>query len=744
MGGLIRLRLAQPRARGRCGRSCRSSASPSASACCSRPGDERRHRRRRSTDRPRPRRAGGPAGRGVQASAASRAPSVQAIAGTPGVAVAAPGPRAADVPRRRIPPLRPGLPPPVTVLGIDPAPEPGLHDLALASGEALAGADATGGARHRAARPERRPGDRRRAHAPGRRTARVTVPSSGSSPATGHSPGPAGGPWSSPLGDGAAAVRRRRASPASTSRLGRRHDPAARRRRARGAPDRASRTSCRRRPTWPPRSAGLDRRLPGHDRADRRGRAVRGRVPDLQHAVDDRDRAGPRARPAAGRRRDAPPGDRVRPRPGAGRSGWSGRRSGSLVGFGLAALMAWYLGSRRSLVPIDGVRSSPAAVVMAVAVGSVVTLAAAARAGPPGRADLAGRGAPADRGEPPIRARARLRWLVVVFVAVAVAGLAPLAARRRAATTASSAGSPSTASCSWRSSLTPVLLGAARRLAALPFRLVAPARGAARPRRARPGPEPDDADGRRAGGRPGDDRRPRRPSPRTRAGRPRLDREVVPGDEIADVDPARSARDERSSADLAAAPGSRGSARSRTFDLASEGVRLDAAAVVGARPRRRRPATFVGGDRAAALAALDAGGVGDRPGAWPDASACRVGDDAGLPGRRRRGRGLRVAGIVERTIPGAAGEAVLVGWPDATERLRREPARTPSRSGSSPARDGRRPGRPGERRRGSRSRRTRSTGSPGPSTRPSPGCSGCSTRSRSSRSSWPPSGSSTR
>ncbi len=49
-----------------------------------------------------------------------------------------------------------------------------------------------------------------------------------------------------------------------------------------------------------------------------RDRPVRGSVPDLQHAVDDGRRAGPRARPAAGGGRDTRPADLVHPRPGVG------------------------------------------------------------------------------------------------------------------------------------------------------------------------------------------------------------------------------------------------------------------------------------------------------------------------------------------------------------------------------------------------------------------------------------------
>ena len=44
---------------------------------------------------------------------------------------------------------------------------------------------------------------------------------------------------------------------------------------------------------------------------------------------------------------------------------------------------------------------------------------------------------------------------------------------------------------------------------------------------------------------------------------------------------------------------------------------------------------------------------------------------------------LRVAGIAERTLPGRAGEAALVGWSDATRRSA-SPARTSSRSATTP------------------------------------------------------------
>ena len=79
---------------------------------------------------------------------------------------------------------------------------------------------------------------------------------------------------------------------------------------------------------------------------------------------------------------------------------------------------------------------------------------------------------------------------------------------------------------------------------------------------------------------------------------------------------------------------------------------------------------FVAGDRADALKPLDKGGFVDRP-AGPR--------DPRRP-RRRVGRStsrsatggsspLQVAGIAERTLPGTGGEAILVGWKDATESL---------------------------------------------------------------------------
>jgi putative ABC transport system permease protein len=106
-----------------------------------------------------------------------------------------------------------------------------------------------------------------------------------------------------------------------------------------------------------------------------------------------------------------------------------------------------------------------------------------------------------------------------------------------------------------------------------------------------------------------------------------------------------------------------------TFDVALAGVRTDAAAVVGADMLADGRLTFVAGDRATALAALDAGGATILPAALADRLGLTVGKTMAVPANDGSHLDLTVAGIVERSIPGKTGEAMLVGWNDATTRL---------------------------------------------------------------------------
>ena len=144
--------------------------------------------------------------------------------------------------------------------------------------------------------------------------------------------------------------------------------------------------------------------------------------------------------------------------------------------------------------------------------------------------------------------------------------------------------------------------------------------------------------------------------------------DVVPGDEVVTsirpVGPDEGIREI-----LAASPGVRTVTPIATFDLAIRGIRFDAAAVVGADLLADGRLTFVEGDRAAALSGLDAGGTAILPVAAARRLGISAGDTISLAVGGDAPLDLRVAGIVERSIPGGGGEAILIGWPDATGRI---------------------------------------------------------------------------
>ena len=144
--------------------------------------------------------------------------------------------------------------------------------------------------------------------------------------------------------------------------------------------------------------------------------------------------------------------------------------------------------------------------------------------------------------------------------------------------------------------------------------------------------------------------------------------DVVPGDEIVtSIRPVRADEPVRDA--LAAVPGVATVTPIASFDLAFRGVRIDAAAVVGADFLADGRLTAVAGDRVAALRALDAGGAAILPEGLASSLGLRVGDTMRLPIDASRQLDLRVAAIVERSMPGNGGEAILVGWDDATDSL---------------------------------------------------------------------------
>jgi putative ABC transport system permease protein len=144
--------------------------------------------------------------------------------------------------------------------------------------------------------------------------------------------------------------------------------------------------------------------------------------------------------------------------------------------------------------------------------------------------------------------------------------------------------------------------------------------------------------------------------------------DVVPGDElvtsIRPVGPAEGIGET-----LGALPGVHSVTPIGTFALAIRGVRTDAAAVVGADFLADGRLTFVAGDRTSALNALDAGGATVLPRSVAARQGLALGDTIKIALGDARTLDLRIAGIVDRSIPGLGGEAALVGWADASTAL---------------------------------------------------------------------------
>ena len=256
--------------------------------------------------------------------------TVEMIQNTPGVEILAPAVERRTylgvVPGR----VGPALPPPVTVLGIDPATDGRIRDVQLVVGAPLARADERSAlVTERLARED--------GIALGQEISILGGPEAG--PIRVRVVGILAG--SGPLVGARRSSGRRPDRPRPRGVRARRRQPrrpaTCRRSRSRAGHRRARCPADRRalHPVPAPRYRGLppgiDRRLPGDHRPGRRGRAVRRRVPDLQHPVDDRHRTRPRGRPPSRRRDDPPAGRQPHParggRPRGGRfARWPGRR----------------------------------------------------------------------------------------------------------------------------------------------------------------------------------------------------------------------------------------------------------------------------------------------------------------------------------------------------------------------------------------------------------------------------------
>ncbi len=341
---------------------------------------------------------------------------------------------------------------------------------------------------------------------------------------------------------------------------------------------------------------------------------------------------------------------------------------GSAIGIAFGALLAAaivaYLGTIGA-VTLDGPELPVLDAFTAVAIGILVTLAAALE---PAR--RAARIAPVEalraRLDLPTARRARLRWLVIVFLAVALAGF--LIWPRDAGAAGAVRAVAVYAVVLVATLLIPFLLPVLARLGGLPFRLpFAFEERLARASLLRDRSRATLTIGALAvgltlvvalGG----------VGEGARAAASSWIADVVPGDVL--VTSIRSIKaDEGIAEDLDAITGVLRVSPVATFDLALDGVATDGAAMVGADLAADGRLTLLEGDRTAALAALDAGGAAIVPAAVADRLGIALDSSLDVTAVDGTTIPLRVVGIADRTLPGRDGETILVGWTDATTRF---------------------------------------------------------------------------
>ena len=344
--------------------------------------------------------------------------------------------------------------------------------------------------------------------------------------------------------------------------------------------------------------------------------------------------------------------------------GFVGSAIGILFGALLAAAMVAYLRTIGS-VALDGPELPLLDAATAVAVGVLITLAAALE---PAR--RAARISPVEalraRLDLPAARRARLRWLVVVFVAVALAGL--LIWPRDAGTAGAIRAIAVYAVLLVATLLIPFLVPVLARLGGLPFRLpFGLEERLARASLLRDRSRATLTIGALAvgltlvvalGG----------IGQGARAAATSWIADVVPGDVlVTSIRPI--AADEGVTEELDAITGVALVSPLATFDLAIDGVATDGAAMVGADLAADGRLRLTAGEREAALAALDAGGAAIVPAAVAERLGVGLGGSLNAAAVDGTTVALLVVGIAERTLPGRGGESVLVGWDDATMRF---------------------------------------------------------------------------
>ena len=343
--------------------------------------------------------------------------------------------------------------------------------------------------------------------------------------------------------------------------------------------------------------------------------------------------------------------------------GLVGSLVGLAVGYWLALVMAGYIQTIGS-IPFEAADFAADSVIVTVAIGMFVTLTASLE---PAR--RAGSISPVEalkaRLEPAAARRARLRWLVGVF---AVVGLAGLLVWPRESGVAGLARALAVYGLLLLVVLgSPILLRPLVRLAGLLFRGMRLEERLARATLARDRSRTALTVGALTmglamivaiGGVAGS----------SRAAAAAWLAEVIPGDElVTSIRPV--ALDEQAPADLAAIDGVERVSPIALFEVARNGIRTDAAAVSGADLLADGRLNLVAGDRTTALPLLDAGGVTIIPRSLAERLDVGVGGKLTLALGGGEQLDLRIVGVADRTLPGRAGEAILVGWSDATDKL---------------------------------------------------------------------------
>jgi putative ABC transport system permease protein len=363
--------------------------------------------------------------------------------------------------------------------------------------------------------------------------------------------------------------------------------------------------------------------------------------------------------------------------------GVAGSVAGILAGIGLAALTLSWVGSSGPIA-LTAPAISGGSVAMALVIGIVLTLAAslepAWRAGriPPVEALRRGpKGAAAGA--------ARLRWLVVVFGVLALAALAVWPTGAGGAVSGVGSVATGSGSGAWGPLaiygllllavlLVPRLLGPLLRVGGLPFRIFRNEERLARSSLARDRSRTTLTVGALvvglamvvALGTAAQDVR--------KIGATWLT-ETIPGSEllssirpISTTDPIQG--------QLAETPGVKSVSPIGLFGvpyvsstqnggrIEKSVLRQEAAAVVGHDYLADGRLNFVSGDRTAALGALDSGGAVIVPESLADSAGIQVGDTMQFATGPTLTQ-LNVVGIVAHSIPTGAQEAILIGWPDA-------------------------------------------------------------------------------